>query len=69
MKIIIYDTSGTVVHQLDLGHQSEGYYTNRNRATYWDGTNDFGERVASGIYFYRLETDTISPMRKMVIVK
>ena len=45
VRITIYDTRGVVVRQLDLGHQREGYYTNRNRAAYWDGRNDFGERV------------------------
>ena len=31
-----------------------GYYTDRSLAAYWDGRNGFGERVASGIYFYSL---------------
>ena len=52
-----------------LGHQSAGYYTGRDRAAYWDGRNALGERVASGIYFYQFETDEMSLMRKMVILK
>ena len=67
--ITIYDTRGSVIRQLDLGHQREGYYTNRNRAAYWDGRNDVGERVASGVYFYQLETDNLSLLRKMVILE
>ena len=62
-------TRCTVVRQLDLGHQREGYYTNRSRAAYWDGRNDFGERVATGIYFYQLEADNTSLLRKMLILK
>ena len=54
---------------LDLGHQSEGDYTHRSRAAYWDGRNGFGERVASGIYFYQLRTDNMSLLRKMLILK
>ena len=54
---------------MDLGHQREGYYTSRNRAAYWDGMNDVGESVASGIYFYQLRTDKASLLRKMVILK
>ena len=69
VQITIYDARGTVVRQLDLGHQREGYYTNRSRAAYWDGRNDFGERVASGIYFYQLQTDNMSLLRKMLILK
>ena len=67
--ITIYDTRGSVIRQLDLGHQREGYYTSRGRAAYWDGRNDVGERVASGVYFYQLQTDYLSLLRKMVILK
>ena len=69
VKITIYNTQGVVIRTLELGHQSSGYYTGRDRAAYWDGRNAVGEQVASGIYFYQLETDTLSLMRKMVILK
>ena len=69
VRITIYDTRGVVVRRLDLGHQGEGYYTSRSRAAYWDGRNNVGERVASGIYFYQLEADNVSLLRKMVILK
>ena len=69
VKITIYNTQGVVIRTLELGHQSAGYYTDRDRAAYWDGRNAFGEQVASGIYFYRFETDAMSSMRKMVILK
>ena len=67
--ITIYDMRGSVVRRLELGHQREGYYTSRARAAYWDGRNHIGERVASGIYFYQLEADDMSLLRKMVILK
>ena len=69
VRITIYDTRGVVVRRLDLGHQREGYYTNRSRAAYWDGRNDFGEPVASGIYFYQFQADNMSLLRKMLILK
>ena len=69
VKITIYNTQGVVIRTLALGHQSAGYYTGRERAAYWDGRNAFGEPVASGIYFYQLETDEMSTLRKMVILK
>ena len=69
VKITIYNTQGVVIRTLELGQQSAGYYTGRERAAYWDGRNAFGEQVASGIYFYQLETDTMSALRKMVILK
>ncbi len=69
VQITIYDTKGSVVRTLALGHQAAGYYTHRSRAVYWDGRNDFGEPVASGVYFYQLQADNISRLRKMVILK
>ena len=69
VTITLYDMRGTLVRQLNLGHQHEGYYTTRSRAAYWDGRNAVGERVASGIYFYQLQADGLSYSRRMVIVK
>ena len=69
VQITIYDGRGTLVRQFDLGHQPVGLYQNRSRAAYWDGTNEFGESVASGIYFYTLTTDDFSATRKMLILK
>ena len=69
VRFTIYDALGTVVRQLDLGHQREGYYTTRSRAAYWDGRNAVGERLASGIYFYQLQADQLSFLQKMVILK
>ncbi len=69
VTITLYDMRGTIVRQLNLGHQHEGYYTSRSRAAYWDGRNDVGERVASGVYFYQLQAEGLSYSRRMVIVK
>ena len=64
VRITIYDTRGSIIRHLDLGHQREGYYTSRSRAAYWDGRNAVGERVASGVYFYQLQADHLSLLRK-----
>ena len=69
VQISIYDINGVLVRQLDLGHQQAGYYTGQSRAAYWDGRNGFGEHVATGIYFYQLQADDMSLLRKMVILK
>ena len=69
VRITIYNAQGVVIRTLQLGQQSAGYYTDRERAAYWDGRNALGEQVASGIYFYQLETDELSALRKMVILK
>ena len=60
---------GRVVRILTLGHQSAGFYTGRTRAAYWDGRNNLGERIASGVYFYTLTAGDYSATRKMLIRK
>ena len=65
----IYAVNGTLVRTLSLGYQLPGYYMHKNQAAYWDGCNNLGESVANGIYFYQLQTNEISPLRKMVILK
>ena len=69
VQIHIYDLMGQQVRTLDLGRQPAGTYLSRNRAAYWDGRNALRERVATGIYFYQLETDNFTAPRRMVIVK
>ena len=69
VSLSIYDINGALVRELDLGHQRAGYYTDRSRAAYWEGRNESGEAVASGVYFYQLRADDYSQMRKMVILK
>ena len=69
VTITIYAIDGQVVRQLVLGHQTEGMYQSRSRAAYWDGKNEFGEPVASGVYFYRLTAGDFTATRKMLIRK
>ena len=69
VKITIYDARGIVVRRLELGYRQAGYYTNRSRAAYWDGCNALGEHVASGLYFYHLQAEGVSLLRKMVTLK
>ena len=69
VRLRIYSVNGTLVRTLSLGHQPAGVYQSKGRAAYWDGRNALGEHVASGIYFYQLQTDEMSTLRKMVILK
>ena len=52
-----------------LGQISAGAYRDRERAAYWDGKNESGEQIASGVYFYQIRTGNYREMRKMVILK
>ena len=65
----IHAIDGTLVRTLSLGHRATGMYQNRSRAAYWDGKNDVGEPVASGVYFYTLTADDFNATRKMLIRK
>ena len=65
----IYNTRGVVVRRLSLGHQLEGFYHNRSRAAHWDGKNESGESVASGIYFYTFTAGDFTATRKILIRK
>ena len=69
VRISIYDIQGALVCQLNLGYRKSGYYTNRAKAAHWDGRNEIGEPVASGVYFYTLTTDDYTGTRRMVILK
>ena len=66
---MIYDSQGTMVREIDLGHQPAGAYLQREQAIHWDGRTQSGEQVASGFYFYHLQAGDYIQTRKMVILK
>ena len=67
--IHIYAANGQLVRRLELGFQRAGYYVDKSRAAYWDGRNELGEPMASGVYFYQLITPEFTATRNLVIVK
>ena len=67
--VTIRTTTGRRVRTLPLGQQSAGVYKTLNRAAHWDGKNDIGEPVTSGIYFYTLTAGDFTATRKMLIRK
>ena len=69
VTVTIYDLQGRVVRNLDFGHQSAGIYQDKSRAAYWDGRNQLGEAVASGIYFYTLTAGDFIATDKMIVRK
>ena len=69
VSLSIYAMDGRLVRTLDLGHQPVGDYESRSRAAYWNGRNQSGEAVASGVYFYTLTAGEFSTTRKMLIRK
>ena len=69
VTLAIYRVNGALVRTLSLGHQPAGMYHSRSRAAYWDGRNQIGEPVASGLYFYTLTAGNFSATRKLLIRK
>jgi flagellar hook assembly protein FlgD len=69
VKVSIYDSKGRIFRTIHLGHQPAGNYLHKDRAVYWDGRNNAGEKVASGIYYYQLQAGRFSAIRKLVVQK
>jgi hypothetical protein len=69
VEISIYDIAGNHIRTLQLGLKPRGEHTVKDEAAYWNGRSDTGERVSSGIYFYRLSAGNYSATRRMVIVE
>ena len=69
VTLTFYNSEGQVIRKLALGQKPAGFYTNRNRAAYWDGRNTVGEKVAAGIYFCTFKAGEFTATQKMLIRK
>ncbi|MDE0041400.1 MAG: dockerin type I domain-containing protein [Candidatus Poribacteria bacterium] len=69
VRISIYSSKGILVRHLDLGLQAEGFYTDKLYAAYWDGRNESGELLASGVYVYVFRAGSYRASRRMAIVR
>ena len=69
VTIEIYNVAGQLVRTLNLGTKPRGRYISKDKAAHWDGRNEFGERAASGVYFYVMKAGNFSATRKMAILK
>ena len=69
VRLTIYDIRGASVREIDLGYQQAGRYLTSTSAAHWDGRDQFGQRVASGVYVYQLQAGPVVLGRKMLLVK
>ncbi len=69
VNVKIYDVSGRLVRTVSVGFKPVGYYLTRERAAYWDGRNDIGESVSSGVYFLQFVGGDFTATQRVVIVK
>jgi hypothetical protein len=64
VSLVIYDVRGARVRTLVNGERAAGRYT-----VEWDGRNDRGAPVGSGVYFYRMTAGRFADTRRMVLLK
>ena len=69
VTIHIYNAAGQLVRRLSLGTMPAGDYSSQAQAVYWDGRNQVGEPVSSGVYLYTIHAGDFSATRKMLIRK
>ena len=69
VSISIHSVDGKLIRRLELGQLPAGVYKHKTRAAYWDGRNELGESVASGVYFYTLTTSEFTATDRMLIRK
>jgi subtilisin-like proprotein convertase family protein len=64
VSVRVYNVAGKLVRVLEDGEQEAGYH-----AAVWDGRDERGESVASGVYFARMEAEGFEASTKMVLMK
>ncbi|HXS09017.1 MAG TPA: FlgD immunoglobulin-like domain containing protein, partial [Candidatus Krumholzibacteria bacterium] len=64
VTLAVYDVNGRLVRMLASGVQEMGTHS-----ITWDGRNNAGATVSSGVYFYRLDAGKFSSTKKMVMLK
>ena len=69
VTIQIYNSAGQLVRRLSLGTMPADDYSSQAQAVYWDGRNQTGEPVSSGVYLYTIHAGDFSATRKMLIRK
>ena len=69
VTIRIYNIKGQLIRTVNLGTKSAGIYTRKNKAAYWNGRNELGEFVTSGVYYYTIQTGDFTSARKMLLMK
>ncbi len=64
VELVVYDLLGRKVKTLLNENTHVGYHS-----VVWDGTNDYGNKVSTGIYFYRLKAGSLQQTQKMILLK
>jgi hypothetical protein len=65
VKLQVFDVAGHVVRTL-VNNKMDA---KRGHEVTWNGLDDGGKRVSSGVYFYQLVTDELTAVKKMIVMK
>ncbi len=69
VTINIYNCAGQKVRSACLGEYPKGSYPVKGKAYYWDGKNDAGKSVASGLYYYEIRLQNYHAVKRMLLIK
>ncbi len=65
VNLVIFDISGRLVRTLVDGELLQS----KSHSREWNGTNDSGQKVAAGVYFYRMEAGDFIETKRMTLLK
>ena len=69
VTIKIFNIQGQLVRTITLGEKPAGLYWTKEKSAYWNGRNQAGENVATGIYFYTIQTNHFTATGRMILLK
>ncbi|MEL1236735.1 MAG: FlgD immunoglobulin-like domain containing protein, partial [Candidatus Neomarinimicrobiota bacterium] len=64
VKVTLFDITGRAIKEIDFGEMVPGRY-----AYVWDGTNEVGNLVSTGIYFFQINAGSNTDIKKMLLLK
>jgi len=64
VTLTIYDVQGHLVRQLVRGTRAPGYHS-----VQWNGQNEAGMMVTTGVYFYRIQADNYCEIKRCLLLK
>jgi len=67
VSLEIYNILGQKIRTIDVGQRKKGFYTTKDKAIFWDLKDNAGEKVAKGLYFYKINAGDFSAIKAMVV--
>ena len=64
VKVTLFDITGRTIKEINFGEMAPGRY-----AYVWDGTNNIGNLVSTGIYFFQINAGSNTAIKKMLLLK